>query len=388
MWSNLPFDVLSSIFSFLSLDSLARARSSCKNWHTCGSFITQYKPQENHTQPWFLALPIRNYQKPFCYAQNPITNNWHVISLDFIPTQTTLKPVAPIGSLILFKVTNSTTLELVLCNPFTRQFKYLPKLNVSRTNPACGIVTIKEINDVWCFPRFRIYVAGGMSEAKHGGAAYETTVEMYDSCVDTWEIVGSVAVEFSVRLTVWTPNENVCVERSRTRTGTRTRTATTLYWITSARAYSVMGFDVGNNCWREFGVPHADKLEFATLVRWNGGLGLVGGTCGGSVCVWEMSEEDNKWCLVDEMPVELGLRLLCGKRNWEGVKCVSDDDAICLYRELGCGMVMCRKVVGVMGRWEWVWVDGCGNIKGKKVLNCSIRGVLVNPSLACSTIFF
>lgn len=378
MWSNLPFDVLSSIFSFLSPDSLARARSSCKNWHTCGTFIiTQFKPHENLTLPWFLALPIRNYQKPFCYAQNPITNNWHEISLDFIPTQTPLKPVAPIGSLILFKVTNSTTLELVLCNPFTRQFKYLPKLNVSRTNPTCGIVTIKETNDVWCFPRFRIYVAGGMSEAKHGGAAYETTVEMYDSCVNTWEIVGSVAVEFSVRLTVWTPNENVCVER----TITKTRT-TTLYWITSARAYSVMGYDVGNNCWREFGVPYADKLEFATLVRWNGGLGLVGGTCGGSVSVWEMSEEDDRWCLVDEMPIELGLRLLCGKRNWEGVKCVSDDDAICLYKELGNGMVICRKVR------EWVWVDGCGYVKGKKVLNCAIRGVFVNPSLACSSIFF
>jgi hypothetical protein len=60
-------------------------------------------------------------------------------------------------------------------------------------------------------------------------------------------------LNFSVRLTVWTPNGNVCVK------GTRTTTA--LYWITSARAYSVMGFDVGNNYWRQFGVPLADKLE-------------------------------------------------------------------------------------------------------------------------------
>ncbi|KAK2378674.1 F-box only protein [Trifolium repens] len=374
MWSNLPFDVLSSIFSFLTPDSLARARSTCKNWHTCKIFITQHK---SHEAPWFLALPISNYQKSCCYAHNPITKKWHEISLDFIPFQTTLKPISPIGSLILLKVTYSTTLQLVLSNPFTRQFKYLPKLNVSRTNPACGIVTILEQNDVWNFPNFRIYVAGGMSEANHGGAAYERTVEMYDSCVDTWKIYGSMPVEFSVRLTVWTPNENVCVKG--------TRTTTTLYWITSARAYSAMGFDVGNNCWRQFGVPLADKLEFATLVRWNGGLGLVGGTCGGSVCVWEMSEGD-KWCLVDEMPIELGLRLLCGKRNWEGVKCVSDDDAICLYRELGYGMVVCRKVAE-MGRWEWDWVDECGYIKGKKVLNCPIRGILVHPTLALSSIF-
>lgn len=375
MWNNLPFDVLSSIFSFLSPDSLARARSTCKNWHTCGTSITKYKPHE--TTPWFLALPIRNYQKSCCYAHNPITKKWHEISLDFFPFQTSLKPIGPIGSLVLLKVANSTALQLVLCNPFTRQFKYLPKLNISRTNPACGIVTILEPNDVWCFPCFRIYVAGGMSEAKHGGATYEPTVEIYESCIDTWKIVGSMPVEFSVRLTVWTPNENVCIEGRRT---------TTLYWITSARAYSVIGFDVGNNCWREFSVPLADRLEFATLVRWNGGLGLIGGTCGGNVCVWEMSEGD-KWCLVDEMPSELGVRLLCGKRNWEGAKCVSDDDAICLYRELGYGMVICRKI-GNMGRWEWVWIDGCGYIKGKKVLNCPIRGILVHPTLASSSIFF
>jgi hypothetical protein len=86
------------------------------------------------------------------------------------------------------------------------------------------------------------------------------------------------------------------------------------------------------------------------------------------------------------MPIELGLRLLCGKRNWEGVKCVSDDGAICLYRELGYGMVIWRKV-GEMGRWEWDWVDGYGNIKGKKVLNCPIRGILVHPTLASSSIF-
>ncbi|XP_004506938.1 F-box protein At5g49610-like [Cicer arietinum] len=376
MWNNLSFDVLSFIFSFLSPDSLARARSTCKNWHTCGSnFITQFKPHES--KPWFLALPIRSYQKSCCYAHNPITNNWFEIFLDFFPFTTTLKPIGPIGSLILLRVTNSTTLQLALCNPFTRQFKYLPKLHVSRTNPACGVV-ILEPNNFCYFPNFRIYVAGGMSEAKHGGATYEQTVEMYDSCVDTWKIVGSMLVEFSIRLTVWTPNENVCVERTK---------GTTLYWVTSARAYSVIGFDVGNSCWREFGVPLGDKLEFANLVRWNGGLGLVGGTCGGNVCVWEMSEEgDDKWCLVNEMPVELGLRLLCGKRNWEGVKCVSDEDAICLYREFGFGMVICRKDRD-LGKWEWIWVDGCGYIKGKKVLICPIRGVLVHPTLASSSFF-
>lgn len=220
---------------------------------------------------------------------------------------------------MLLRVTsfNSTTFQLGLCNPFTRQFKHLPQLHISRTNPAAGVTVLANHGSQFQFPHFRVYVAGGMSEAaRGGGASYEPTVEMYDSEVGAWEVVGSVPVEFAVRLTVWTPNENVCVKG-------------TLYWITSARAYSVMGFDVGANAWRELGVPMAEKLELATLVKRDGALALVGGVCGGDVLVWEMSE-GGEWCLVDEVPGELRLRLLAEKRNWESVKCVGNGDAICL----------------------------------------------------------
>ncbi|KAG5008846.1 hypothetical protein AAZX31_07G030300 [Glycine max] len=367
IWSNLPFDILANIFSFLSPDSLARARSVCKNWHTCSK---AYRIATTTTTSWFLALPIRNHG-PHCYAHNPVIDKWHQLSLP-IPS---IRPIAPIGSLLLSRVTNSTTLQLGLCNPFTREFRHLPRLHVARTNPAVGVVTISESsnpNHNVRFPSFRVYVAGGMSEAAQGGGAtYETKVEMYDSRFDTWRIVGSTPVEFAVRLTVWTPNENVCIGE-------------TLYWVTSARAYSVMGFDVGRNTWSELGVPMAEKLEFATLVPRNGALGLVGGTCGGTACIWELNEGD-KWCLVDKVPLELGLRLLGGK----SVKCVGNEDAICLYRDLGYGMVLCKKVVGeIMGRWEWVWVDGCGYTKGKQVYNCPIRGALVHPSLASSSLIF
>ncbi|XP_027344862.1 F-box/kelch-repeat protein At5g15710-like [Abrus precatorius] len=367
MWSNLPFDLLTKIFSFLSPDTLARARSTCKNWHTCSKAY----PLTPTTSPWFLALPIRNH-KPCLYVHNPVIDNWHQLSLQFLPLGS-IRLVATIGNLLLLRLTNSTSLQLGLCNPFTTQFRYLPRLHVSRTNPAVG-VAISEPNHDVLFPSFRIYVAGGMSEAAPGGATYEHNVEMYDSRLDTWQVVGSMPVEFAVRLTVWTPNENVYIEDT-----------TTLYWITSARAYSVMEFGVGSNRWRELGVPNAESLEFATLVRWNGALALVGGTCGGSACIWELNEGDT-WCLVDKVPSELGLRLLSGKRNWESVKCVGSDDAICLYRDLGTGMLVCKRVRD-MCRWEWVWVDGCGYIKGKQVPNCPIRGALIHPTLASSLIF-
>ena len=375
MWSNLPFDILANIFSFLSPDSLARARSVCRNWHACAKAYpltpttTRCATQCKAQQTWFLAMPIR-HQRPCCYAHNPFMDNWHELSLEFLPVPA-VRPVGPIGSLLLLRVTNSTTFQLVLCNPFTRQFRYLPRLNISRTNPAVGVTILGSNQDVQ-FPCFRVYVAGGMSEAAQGGATYEPTSEMYDSKLENWQIVGSMPVEFAVRLTVWTPNENVHIKE-------------TLYWITSARAYSVMGFDISTNTWMQLGVPMAERLEFATLVRRNGALALVGGTCGGGGCIWELNE-GNMWCLVDKVPPELGLTLLSGKRNWDSVKCVGNEDAICLYRDLGSGMVVCRKV-GDKGRWEWLWVEGCGYVKGKQVHNCTIRGTLIHPTLASSLIF-
>lgn len=135
MWNNLPFDVLINIFSFLSADSLAIARSTCKNWNLCSK--TCYT-LTNH-QAWFLALPIRN-QKPCCYVQNPVLNIWYELSLEFLPFPS--RAVSPIGSLLLLKISHYTTLQLAICNPFSRQFSCLPHLNISRTNPAVGVVIL------------------------------------------------------------------------------------------------------------------------------------------------------------------------------------------------------------------------------------------------------
>ncbi|WOK95567.1 F-box only protein 6-like [Canna indica] len=63
---------------------------------------------------------------------------------------------------------------------------------------------------------------------------------------------------------VWTPNESV-----HTRNGA-------LYWMTSARVYSVVGFDLRQRAWREVKATMAELLEWMTLVSWpSGKLGLV-----------------------------------------------------------------------------------------------------------------
>lgn len=371
MWSNLPSDLLANIFSLLSPDSLARASSSCRHWHTCAKAYPLSTTSNNLA--WFLAMPIqRNHTLLSCYLHNPVLNNWHALSLDFLPDPVRL--VGPIGSLVLIRTTSSTFLQLAICNPFTRQFRHLPMLKITRTNPAVGVIMVLDSTQSLPFPCFKVFVAGGMSEAvaPRRGALYEPTLEMYDSRQDTWQIVGPMPVEFAVRLTVWTPNESVYSKG-------------VLYWITSARAYSVMGFEIGTNTWMELNVPVADKLEFATLVRRNGVLTLVGGICGGEACVWELVEGYN-WRLVEKMPIEFGIRFLGSKTSWGSTKCVGSDEAIYLYRDLRSGMVVWREVVD-KGKWEWFWVEGCCSIGGKQVQTFPIKGVLLQPSLAPSCIF-
>lgn len=208
-----------------------------------------------------------------------------------------------------------------------------------------------------------------MSEAPRGSTSYETMLEMYDSQIDVWQIIGQMPVEFAVRLTVWTPNESVYSNGI-------------IYWMTSARAYSVMGFEIGPNTWTEFTVPMADRLEFAALVRRNEKLTLVGGTSGADAFLWELSDGDT-WNSIGKVPVELGRRFLGGKVGWGSTKCVGIDGAVCLYKDLGSGMVVWREDVEKR-KWEWIWVDGCCSIRGKQVQNFPIKGVLLHPNLASS----
>ncbi|XAR50570.1 hypothetical protein NMG60_11004925 [Bertholletia excelsa] len=373
MWSNLPFDLLANIFSFLSPDCLARARSACRHWNTCAKAYTPYTvPSEGQRRrpPWFLALPAR-CRGPQCYAYNPILHNWHVLPLDFVLDP--VRPVAAICGLVLFRLTSSSVLQLVTCNPFTRQYRPLPALNIPRINPALGLIELGPgpgPPQPSPFPHFRVYVAGGTSEAPSGGAAHEATVEMYDSKHDMWQIIGQMRVEFAVRLTVWTPSEGVYSNG-------------VLYWMTSARAYSIMGFEIGPNLWRELSVPMVDRLEFAALVTHNGKLTLVGSTGDGDASIWELGDDGWGWSLIGKVPVELGKRLVEGKGNWGSIKCAGVEGAVWLYRDLGAGMVVWQEDVD-SGRWEWFWVEGCTSIRAKKLQNFPIKGVLLHPSLASS----
>nr|KYP54024.1 hypothetical protein KK1_000190 [Cajanus cajan] len=76
MGSNLPLDLLANIFFFLSLDSLARARSVYKSWHTCSKHCPL---APTTTSSWFLAFPICNH-RPCWYVHNSILQKWHQLT--------------------------------------------------------------------------------------------------------------------------------------------------------------------------------------------------------------------------------------------------------------------------------------------------------------------
>ncbi|XP_030488458.2 F-box/kelch-repeat protein At5g15710-like [Cannabis sativa] len=384
MWRDLPFDLLANIFYFLSPDSLACARSTCRQWQNCAK--TRPLSHSKHYPDWFMALPNRSNTQ-FCYAHNPISKNWYSIPIDFLPGVGVggVKPLGSVKSLILFRTTSLNTYpHLLLCNPFTKEYKQLPKLNMSRTNPAVGLIALDDDDDddddddhsfSSSFPSFKVYVAGGMSDSPTSGcSAYESTLEMYDSHYDTWQIVGSLPMEFAVRLTVWTPNDNVYCNG-------------VMYWITSARAYSLMGFDISSNTWRELRVPMASELEFASIVLRNEKLTLVGGTCGDCASVWELGQGDT-WVLVGKVPFELKKKFLGEKGSWVSTKCVSSNGAIYLYRDLESGMIVWKeKEEEEKGKWEWFWNEGCSSVRGRKVPNLQIKGVIFPPNLSPSCFF-
>ncbi|PIN10848.1 hypothetical protein CDL12_16556 [Handroanthus impetiginosus] len=367
MWSNLPFDLLAKIFSYLPPESLARAKAACRNWQPAAESAAAAAHLHRHRHPpWFIALPTRSWGLS-CYAHNPVGKSWHLLSIG--RTISTIKPFATIGGLLLLKITSITALKLAIYNPFTKQFKPLPLLNVARTNPAVGVVEKTSTQNFSKFG-FKIYVAGGMSDSASGGAIYQQTIEMYDSFLDKWTIIGPMPVEFAVRLTVWTPNESV-------------HSNGVIYWMTSARAYSAMGFEIATNRWRELAVPMADKLEFAALVPRNGKLAVVGGIFGGDAAVWELGEDEDQWSVVAKVPLELGIRALGEKMNWGSMKCVGTEGAVCLYRDLGSGIIVRREVYGE-GKWEWDWIEGCCLVGGKEIKNFAIKGFLLHPNLARS----
>ncbi|KAJ3692992.1 hypothetical protein LUZ60_012087 [Juncus effusus] len=362
MWQDIPQDILLQIFSFLPPSSLARAFSVCKQWQNSSHFplLPPRYP------PWFLFTPSSHSNSKNSYFLDPQLGKWHTIPMDFFPQPLRLVSSLGINGLLLMKLSSSPSLRLVICNPFTRHFQPLPDLLVSRSNPAIGLITNKNNNNGNSTFYFCIIVAGGAS-----GGSYEQTMEIYDSRRGSepcnWQLIGSMPAEFTVRLTVWTPNESVHTDNGY------------LYWMTSARAYSVVRLERSSWTWSEVKLPMANRLDWAGLFkRRNGKLGLVGGESEMIGQVWEleMNGRDEWWVEIDRVPLDLEMRFREGLSKGNVVRCGGAGEAAFLYRGLGSGMIIWAENGEKLG---WNWIDG----------NCEIgfnipffKASSVHPSLS------
>nr|GEW36620.1 hypothetical protein [Tanacetum cinerariifolium] len=199
--------------------------------------------------------------------------------------------------------------------------------------------------------------------ASGGATSYESTLEMFDSKSNKWTVMGPMPVEFAVRLTVCTPNESVYSNG-------------VLYWMTSARAYSIMGYEMDKDKWKELGVPMGDTLEFATLVPRDGKVAVVGGTHDGNVLVWELGAGD-EWILI--MPLELAKIFAVSS-----TKCAGIEGEVCLYKDIASRMVVWRSLKNHKNKWEWCFIEGCNTVSGKKLKNHPFKGLFLHPNLAAS----
>ncbi|KAK1259367.1 F-box protein [Acorus gramineus] len=366
MWDDLPLDLLSQIFSYLPLDSLARAMSTCKHWHTC-AISRPPRPGRRHP-PWFLSMHVRSPARS-CRAYNPAVDRWLSIPLDFAA-----RPVRFIGSvgdgLILCKFGPGPLSRLGLCNPFTRQFDELPDLVCSRRNPAFAVVMGAD-------EKLEVYVAGGTPEPnspRMGQVLIEPTVEMYSQRAGGWRVIGSIPGHFATLLTVWTFGEGVHV-------------GGTVYWVTSARAYTVVAYEIGPRAWREVKVPETERLLWAGLFCRAGGLGLAGGTSEGGLSVWELGAGD-EWSMIDAAPPEMMGGFRSVNRGGDGdIRCAATRGGgggvdLYMYSSLGCGIIVRRELPDKKSG-EWFLIDGVKMCP--KVL--PMKGVLIHPSMSSNVCF-
>lgn len=218
MWDQLPSDLLTLIFSFLPPDSLAGAALACHHWHLFATAAAATTPRRH--PPWFLAMHVT-----LSHALNPSTGRWSPLPAPHSP----VRPIAAVAdSLLLCRLLPAASLRLAVSNPFSGSLRRLPPLNRPRSSPAVGVV-VGKISGT-----FKVFVAGGTS-----AAAYESSLEVYESEKGRWRTAGAVPPDLAVRLTVWTPNESVYDGDGG------------LYWVTSARAYSMVAFELKTGRWRE-----------------------------------------------------------------------------------------------------------------------------------------
>lgn len=247
-----------------NVDNVIRSSSVCRDWElyiTSKSFIKLWrKYYGSQGPPWLFALSTYNY-RGCCSAYNPILNKWYSIPLLFLPKSLRI-PVTAIGGFLLVKGSSIGGFQhFVVCNLISKQWRNLSPLHKPRSSSLISLIERGLNLDDNNGGGFQIIVAGGRSQDANG---YEPSIELYDSMVDSWNVVEEVPCEYVVRLALWTPNDTIYCNG-------------TIYCITSTKPYSIITFDFVNGVWSEVMVPRAPYLLCPFLVQRRNRLTLFGG---------------------------------------------------------------------------------------------------------------
>ncbi|CAI9095218.1 OLC1v1031105C1 [Oldenlandia corymbosa var. corymbosa] len=202
------------------------------------------------------------------YTQNPLENDLsYRLPLDFIPAQIEQVSLIGDGLLLLWFIARSD-FELGICNPFTREFRLLPRPRelpgccpLRRYHVAVGVVGELPMVDSGEF-HFRLYVVGGAAYFFRGALTAMNLSSQHSS--DSWTMVGPVPKKYSVSLIYRTGDQGVYSDG-------------VLYWIISVgwAQYSLIALGITTNTWKELAFPTEKRHYFSTLWRRKGKLMLT-----------------------------------------------------------------------------------------------------------------
>jgi len=206
----MPQELLGQILSRTSIDNVIRSSLVCKEWESyirLRAFIRLWRSAWPYQgPPWLFAVSKYNC-RDCCCAYNPILNRWYSIPLCFLPHSMRF-PVAAIGQQLLINGSSVGSHHLAVCNLIAEKWRFLPALHRPHLiSCICGIERRSSPNEKnGCDDSFQVIVAG---ESSQNCNVYEPTIEVYDTCVDSWHVIGEVPREYVVRLAMRTPNDTI-----------------------------------------------------------------------------------------------------------------------------------------------------------------------------------
>ncbi|KAH7365410.1 hypothetical protein KP509_18G026200 [Ceratopteris richardii] len=148
---DMPNDIVEAIFLRLSVFDIARARAVCKFWNRvlCNrEFLVRHGESNNDDS---VALFSHNLtaRKKNISLYSDASSSWRPVSLDFVPSEFT-DMIAADGGLLCIGGHFHGDYIVCVCNPVSKTYKILPRIDSIPYFPSAAMVTKKHKIDGEC----------------------------------------------------------------------------------------------------------------------------------------------------------------------------------------------------------------------------------------------